>query len=56
MELEEESAKYLTINTHLGLYQCNRLPFGVALVPAIFQHAMNAILRGISGVICYRHR
>ena len=39
MQMEEESAKYLTINTHLGLYQYKRLPFGVASAPAIFQRA-----------------
>ena len=53
MLVSEESAKYLTINTHLGLYQYNPLPFGVALAPAIFQRAMDQILQGIPGVICY---
>ena len=53
MQMEEESAKYLTINTHLGLYQYKRLPFGVASAPAIFQRAMDQILQGIPGVICY---
>ena len=53
MLVSEESAKYLTINTHLGLYQYNRLPFGVASAPAIFQRAMDQILQGIPGVICY---
>ena len=53
MQMEEESAKYLTINTHLGLYKYQRLPFGVASAPAIFQRAMDQILQGIPGVICY---
>ncbi len=53
MLVDAESAKYLTINTHLGLYQYNRLPFGVASAPAIFQRAMDQILQGIPGVICY---
>ena len=53
MVLEEESAKYLTINTHLGLYQYTRLPFGVASAPAMFQRAIDMILQGIDGVICY---
>ena len=53
MLLEEESKCYLTINTHLGLFQFTRLPFGVASAPAIFQRAMDMILQGVQGVICY---
>ena len=53
MVLDEESAKCLTINTHIGLYQCTRLPFGVASAPTMFQRAMDMILQGIDGVICY---
>ena len=53
MLLDSESEKYLTINTHLGLYQYVRLPFGVASAPAMFQRAMDIILQGIPGVICY---
>ena len=53
MVLDEESAKCLTINTHLGLYQYTRLPFGVASAPAMFQRAMDMILQGLDGVICY---
>ena len=53
MRLEETSAQYLTINTHQGLYQQTRLPFGVASAPAIFQKAMDTILQGVEGTICY---
>ena len=53
MVLDEESAKCLTINTHLGPYQYIRLPFGVASAPAMFQRAMDMILQGLDGVIVY---
>ena len=53
IELEQESKKYVTISTHKGLYQYNRLPFGVASAPAIFQHTMENILQGIPAVLVY---
>ena len=43
----------MVINTHKGLYQFKRLPFGVASAPAMFQKVMDSILQGIPGVICY---
>ena len=52
MEMEEESKKFLTINTHKGLFQYNRLVFGVASAPAIWQQAMDQILEGIPHVQC----
>jgi hypothetical protein len=48
IELEQESKKYVTISTHKGLFQYNRLPFGVASAPAIFQHTMENILQASS--------
>ena len=53
IELEQESKKYVTISTHKGLFQYNRLPFGVASAPAIFQHTMESILQGIPAVLVY---
>ena len=52
MEMEEESKKFLTINTHKGLFQYNRLVFGVASAPAICQQAMDQIFEGIPHVQC----
>ena len=51
--VDEASKPYLTINTHQGLYVYNRLPFGVASAPALFQKIMDTTLQGISGVTCY---
>ena len=34
--LEPESRKYVTVNTHKGLYRYNHLPFGIASAPAMF--------------------
>ena len=36
LKLDEASKPYLTIHTHQGLFQVNRLPFGVSSSPAIF--------------------
>ena len=51
--LDDQSKKLVTINTHQGLYSYNRLPFGVASAPAVFQRTMESILQGIDGVACY---
>jgi hypothetical protein len=48
--IEEESRSYTTINTQRGLYRYNRLPFGIASAPAIFQRTMDTLLQG---VMCY---
>ena len=53
VELTERSKELLTINTHKGLFQYQRLPFGVSTAPAIFQCVMDQILSGMKGVVCY---
>ena len=51
--LDDESCHYVTINTHKGLFEYRRLPFGVASAPSIFQCLMETLLQGISGVCVY---
>ena len=50
-ELDEKSRKYTTINTIKGLYQYNRLVFGVPSATAICQRTMENILKDIPGVV-----
>lgn len=48
--LSDESKKY--VNTHRGLFTYNRLPFGVASAPAIFQRTMEGLLEGYLLWLC----
>ena len=51
--LAPEAMELLTINTHKGLFQYQRLPYGVKVAPALFQSIMDQILVGLDGVCCY---
>lgn len=50
MEVHPEVRKYLTLNTHKGLYQSTRLMYGIASAPAIWQREMERLLIDIPGV------
>ena len=52
-KLDEESKQFTVINTHRGLFAYNRLSFGISSAPGIFQRAMEGLLQGIPGVLCY---
>ena len=45
--LDDEAQAITVINTHKGLYQFNRLPYGVSSAPGIFQRVMESVLQGI---------
>ncbi|XP_055542887.1 uncharacterized protein K02A2.6-like [Wyeomyia smithii] len=53
VEVEEEFRKMLTINTHQGLFQYNRLPPGVKSAPGAFQRIIDSMVAGIPGVKPY---
>lgn len=51
--LDDASKKLVAINTHKGLFQYNRLPFGVSAAPSLFQRTMETLLRGLPGVCLF---
>ena len=53
IQLEEESQKYVTVNTHKGLFQYKRFPFSVTSAPALFQRTMESLLQGLPSVCIY---
>ncbi|PIK56483.1 hypothetical protein BSL78_06598 [Apostichopus japonicus] len=53
LKLDEDSKQSVVINTHKGLFQYNRLPFGISSAPGIFQRAIEGILQGMPNVVVY---
>ena len=53
MELDDESKEMTTVTTHKGLLRMNRLPFRICSCGDIFQAAMDRILEGLDGCVCY---
>ncbi|GFS18341.1 Pol polyprotein [Elysia marginata] len=53
LKLNNDLMKYTTINTHKGLYQYERLCFGISSSPSIFQAVMDSIFQEIPNVCVY---
>jgi len=53
LELRDEDKEILTLNTSKGLYQCNRLMYGVASAPAIWQRTIENILKNIPDITVF---
>lgn len=53
LEIHPDDKKFLTLNTHKGLYAVNRLMYGIASAPAIWQRTLEQILQGIPGVAIF---
>ena len=51
--MDEASKELCTVNTNKGLFKVNRLPFGVASSPALWQRTINSILTNLPGVCCF---
>ena len=52
-EVDKSCKKLLMINTHKGLYNFDRLPFGVKVVPNIFQQIMDTMLARLDFSVAY---
>lgn len=53
VELDDESKELTTISTHKGLFRYNRLSFGIASAPGLFQNLIEKVLVGLQGVVVY---
>jgi hypothetical protein len=53
IELDEGSKELVGINTHRGIFQCQRLPFGVKSAPGIFQKLMDQLTSGLGNTAVY---
>ena len=54
LELDEKSKRITTINTTKGLYQFNRLPYGLKISSAVFQRAMEKLVADMEGIIVWQ--
>ncbi|XP_043197488.1 uncharacterized protein K02A2.6-like [Amphibalanus amphitrite] len=53
LPLQEESRKYMVINTHKGLFMPKKLQYGVSSAPAICQRYMESLLAGIPHTVVF---
>ena len=53
LQLDESAREYLVINTHKGLFEYTRMPFGVSSAPSLFQRTMDNLLQGLKNVVVY---
>jgi hypothetical protein len=54
VELDEDSKRLCNINTHRGVYEYQRSPFGVKSAPGIFQAIMDNMLAGLPFATAYQ--
>ena len=53
VELDDDAKRLLVVNTHLGLFQVNRMQPGVKTAPGQFQELMTKMLSGVSGAFAF---
>lgn len=53
VELDDPSKALTVINTPMGLFRYNRMPFGIANAPALFQNIIDQVIAGIPHCAAY---
>ena len=53
IELDQPSKEKSAFTTHCGLFEFNRMPFGLCNAPATFQRLMQSILARLEGRTCF---
>ena len=53
LQLADSAKEYLVTNTHKGLFEYSRMPFGITSAPAIFKRTMDNLLQGLDHVTVY---
>jgi hypothetical protein len=53
VDLDEPSKNLVVINTPLGLFRYNRMPFGISNAPAIFQRLIDQVIAGFPNCVAY---
>lgn len=53
LKIAETSQDLLTLATHRGLVRLTRLPFGLSSAPALFQAAIDEIIKNLPGTVAY---
>ena len=52
-KMESESKKWTSFKTHMGVFEFERMPFGLCNAGATFQRAMDSMLRGLNFASAY---
>ena len=53
VDLAPESRHLTTFITHRGCYRFRKVPFGLSSAPEAYQKAMDSMLAGLTGALCY---
>ena len=53
IQLDASSKEKTAFTTHCGLFQFNRMPFGLCNAPSTFQRLMQTVLVGLEGKTCF---